>query len=292
MAAETSHPIAHLEHVAEAVGEAAVAHGAAGAHGGIPEIPNAITLLSERWHDVPLIAVLHHWENLVFAALVGLVLSLVAWRYARRPATVPRGGQNLLELLVTGIDQLVCSVIGPQGRRFTPFIGTLFLYIWLMNLSVLIPFLKSSTASLNTTAGLAIVVFCYVQWIGMRANGAWKYLDHLAGSPRDLVGWLLVPLMLPIHVLGEFIKPLSLSLRLAFNVFAEDVLLAVLLGLGVTAGLALHLPIGLPLQFFVVPLVLIFSTVQALVFSLLTTVYIALMLPHEAHVGSDPKHAV
>lgn len=255
----------------------------AAAHGGIPELPNVITVLSARWHDHPLVAVLHHWENLLFAAVVGCGLSWVAWRYARRPALLPTGWQNLVELLVEAIDQFVCGMLGPAGRRYTPFIGTLFLYIWLMNLSVLIPGMKSSTASLNTTIGLAVLVFGYVQWIGITTNGPLKYCDHLAGSPRGLVGWLLVPLMLPIHLLGEFIKPLSLSLRLAFNVFAEDVLLAVLVGLGLAAGLALHLPVGIPLQAFVVPLVLIFSTVQALVFSLLSTVYISLMLPHEAH---------
>lgn len=253
------------------------------AHGGIPELPNIITVLSQRYHDYPLISWLHHWENLVFAAIVGFVLCVIAWRYGRRPATIPSGGQNMLELLVEGIDQFVHSVIGHGSRRHVPFIGTLFLYIWFMNLSVLIPGMKSSTSSLNTTVGLAIVVFCYVQWVGLRANGPVKYFDHLAGSPRDVVGWALVPLMLPIHVLGEFIKPLSLSLRLGFNVFAEDVLLAVLVGLGLTAGLALHLPVGLPLQLFVVPLVLIFSTVQALVFSLLASVYIALMSPREEH---------
>ena len=249
----------------------------------IPEIPNVITLLSERWHGAPWISWLHHWENLVFAAIVGLVLCAVTWRYARHPARVPRGWQNALELFIEGVDRLVQGIIGTAGRRFTPFIGTLFLYIWLMNLAILIPGLKSSTSSLNTTVALAVCVFCYVQWIGIRSHGLRTYLDHLAGAPRDLVGWALAPLMLPIHVLGEFIKPLSLSLRLAFNIFAEDVLLAVLLGLGLAAGLALHLPIGIPLQALVVPLVLIFSTVQALVFSLLSTVYIALVLPHGEH---------
>ena len=251
--------------------------------GGIPELPNLISLLSGRLQESPLVAWLHHWENLVFAVVVAAALCAVAWRYARKPTTVPRGWQNLLELFVESIDQFVRSIVGPSGRRHTPFIATLFLYIWLMNLSVLIPGMKSATSSLNTTVGLALVVFCYVQGIGLRTQGLRRYLDHLAGSPRDVVGWLLVPLMLPIHVLGECIKPLSLSLRLGFNIFAEDVLLAVLVGLGITAGLALHLPIGIPLQAFVVPLVLIFSTVQALVFSLLSTVYIALMSPYEAH---------
>ncbi|MBI3088286.1 MAG: F0F1 ATP synthase subunit A [Candidatus Omnitrophica bacterium] len=249
----------------------------------IPELPNLLTVLSERFHDQPLLAWLHHWENLVFASVIALALCAVAWRAARRPSLTPRGWQNVCEWFVDGVDRFVQGLVGPAGRRHVPFIGTLFLFIWFMNLAVLVPGMKSSTASLNTTVALAVVVFCYVQWIGLRANGPLKYLDHLAGSPRGVVGWALVPLMLPIHVLGEFIKPMSLSLRLGFNVFAEDVLLAVLVGLGLTAGLALHLPIGLPLQAFVVPLVLIFSTVQALVFSLLSTVYIALMSPHEAH---------
>ncbi len=249
----------------------------------IPELPNLLSVLSRQFHGVPWIAWLHHWENLVFAGLVAGVLCAIAWRYARRPSMIPRGGQNLLELFVESTDAFVRSLLGPAGRRHTPFIGTLFLYIWLMNLSVLVPGLKSPTSSLNTTAGLALVVFCYVQWIGLTAQGPAKYLHHLAGSPRDAIGWALVPLMLPIHLLGELIRPLSLTLRLGFNVFAEDVLLAVLVGLGISAGIALHLPIGLPLQAFVIPLVLIFSTVQALVFSLLSSVYIALMSPHHDH---------
>lgn len=280
MIAEAAEAIGHGEHGTPLV---EAAHHAPAAHGGIPEIPNLITVLNERWHDVPAVAWLHQWETIVFSTFIGVGLCLIAWRYARHPATIPRGGQNVVELFVESVDTFVQGMLGTAGRRYTPFIGTLFIYILMMNLAVLVPFMKSSTSSLNTTAGLAIVVFGYVQWIGIRTNGFVGYLDHLAGAPRNVVGWALVPIMMPIHVLGEFIKPLSLSLRLGFNVFAEDVLLAVLLGLGLTAGIALHLPVGLPVQLFVVPLVLIFSIVQALVFSLLSTVYISLMLPHEAH---------
>ena len=274
----------------------AVEHAAEAGHGGIPELPNVITVLHERVHGQPIVQWLHHWENLVFSGAVALVICLIAWRHARTPSMIPRGGQNFLELLVEGIDRFVQSVIGHAGREHTPFVGTLFLYIWLINLSGLIPGMKSSTASLNTTLGLALAVFGYVQWVRLKTLGPINYLDHMAGFPRFKNPWLL-PIMIPVHILlfvlelvGELIKPLSLSLRLGFNVFAEDVLLAVLVGLGITAGLALHLPIGLPLQCLVVPLVVIFSTVQALVFSLLSTVYIALMLPHEAHGGSGPHH--
>ena len=251
--------------------------------GGVPELSNWITVLAERGHDHPVIAWLHHWENLVFAGIIAVALCLIAWRYGRRPSTVPRGGQNVLELFVEGLDNALHRIIGPTWRRHTPFIGTLFLYIWFMNLSVLIPGMKSSTSSLNTTVALALVVFGYVQWIGLTSQGPLTYLDRLAGSPRDVVGWALVPLMLPIHVLGELVRPVSLSLRLAFNILAEDMLLAVMVGLGISLGIAVHLPIGLPLQVLILPLLLIFSTVQALVFSLLSTVYIALVSSTEAH---------
>ncbi len=277
MAAEAE-VVQHATHLAKAAAAHATAHAES-----VPELPNLITVLSSRWHEHPLVAWLHHWENIVFASLVAIVLCAIAWRFARRPADMPGGGQNVLELLVEGIDNFVQSILGSHGRRHTPFIGTLFLYIWFMNLSALVPGLKSSTSSLNTTVGLAVIVFLYVQWVGIQAHGILTYLDHFAGSPRDIVGWLLVPLMLPLHVLGEFIKPVSLSLRLGFNVFAEDVLMAGLVGLGLTVGFAIHLPIGLPLQVLVIPLILIFSTVQALVFSLLTTVYIALMSPSQEH---------
>ena len=270
----------------------------ASAHGGIPELPNVITVLNQRWHDHPVVAWLHHWENLVFSLVVALVLSLIAWRYARRPHTIPGVGQNLLELLVEGIDNFVHGIIGPTWRAHTPFIGTLFLYIWSMNLSGLIPGMKSSTASLNTTLGLALAVFVYVQWFRVRTLGLPAYLHHMAGSPnfddiKMAPGWLkpilyliklfVMAILFFLELVGEFIKPVSLSLRLGLNVFAEDALLAVLVGLGTAAGIALHSPIGLPLQLFVVPLVLIFSTVQAFVFCLLSSVYIALMVPHEAH---------
>ena len=264
-------------------GEQAAAH--AVGHGDLPEVANFLTILNERWHDHPLVAWLHHWETLVFALCVAAVLIALAWRHARRPSLIPSGWQNAIEMVVEGFDQLAKAIMGRAGREHTPFVGTLFLYIWFMNLAGLIPGLKSATSSLNTTIALALVVFGYVQWQGIKTNGVFKYLHHLAGSPRDVFGWGLVPLMLPIHVLGELVKPLSLSLRLGMNVFAEDLLLAILIGLGIAAGLALHLPVGLPFQVLVLPLVLIFSTVQALVFSLLSSVDISLMLPHEAHEG-------
>lgn len=304
MASNVTH---HLEPAVRHAVAAASEHAATSAHaGGIPELPNFVTLLSERWQAHPVVAFLHHWENLVFSLVVALGLCWVAWRYARKPATIPHGRQNFIELLVEHLDQFVQSVLGPSGRRHVPFIGTLFIYIWLMNLSGLIPGMKSSTSVLNTTLGLVVAVFCYIQWERIRTLGFFNYVHHMAGSPtfEDVKAspWplkcLLVPIKLFVMVIlfvleciGEFVKPISLSLRLGFNVLAEDVLLAVMVSLGIAFGAFLHLPqwLPLPLQIFVIPLVLIFSTVQALVFSLLSAVFIGLMAPHEERHDAHPE---
>jgi len=131
-------------------------------------------------------------------------------------------------------------------------------------------------------------VFVYVQFIGFKELGPLGWLDHMLGSPRDLTGWLLAPLMLPIHILGELAKPISLSCRLFGNIFGEDMLLVAFVSLGVTSLAFLHSPVGLPLQVPFLFLALLTSTLQAAVFMVLSTIYILLMLPHDDH---EHEHA-
>jgi F-type H+-transporting ATPase subunit a len=133
---------------------------------------------------------------------------------------------------------------------------------------------------------LAITVFLYAQWIGLRELGIVGFIDHLAGNPRSVTQWMLVPLMLPIHILGELAKPISLACRLFGNIFGEDMLLVAFVSLGVTCLSFAHLPFGLPLQLPFLFLALLTSTLQALVFTVLSTIYFLLMLPHADH-GHD-----
>ncbi len=95
------------------------------------------------------------------------------------------------------------------------------------------PFFKSSTSSINTTAALAITVFLYVQYTGIRRLGPWGYIHHLLGSPTDAVTWALAPINLPIHLIGELAKPFSLALRLFGNITGEDILIAAFVSLGI-----------------------------------------------------------
>jgi F-type H+-transporting ATPase subunit a len=164
-----------------------------------------------------------------------------------------------------------------------PYLGTLFLYILAMNLFGLIPFMDSPTSSLNVTVGLALCTFLYVQVTGIRELGALGYLDHMAGSPRSAISWFMVPIMLPVHLIGELAKPVSLSCRLFGNVFGEDMLLVAFTSLGVATLAFVHSPVGIPWQFPFLVLALLTSTIQALVFTVLSTIYLLLMLPHEEH---------
>ena len=264
-------------------------HGAEGggaASEGAPEIPNIITILADRFHG-PVIQFMHHWENVIFAFTVAIFISLLAYFATRRTDLMPGKLQNLMEMVVEGLANFIEGILGPGGRRFVPFLGTIFIYIWCMNMAGLIPGLMSPTGSkngINTTAALAICVFLYVQFAGLRKQGIVGYLDHLAGSPRSVIQWILVPLNFPIHIIGELAKPLSLSLRLFGNITGEDVLLAAFVGLGIAATAFLHSPVGLPLHVPFIFLALLTGTIQALVFGLLSTVYFAMVLmEHEEH---------
>ena len=261
--------------------QAAVVHETA--QEGLKELANGITLLNERWHEVPFIHFLHQWENVAFSLIAGFFLIALSFLATRKKSLIPDPLQNILELAVESLENLVTGIIGPRGRAYVPFIGTLFLYILTQNCMGLVPGMKAPTSSLNTTAGLAICVFFYVQGVGIKENGIFGYIDHLMGSPRDLVGWIMVPLNLPLHILEELIKPMSLSLRLFGNILGEDALIAAFVGLGILAVSFIHSPVGLPLQFPFMLLSILLGTIQALVFSLLSTIYISLMLPSSAH---------
>jgi len=270
--------------------EAAAPSGAAGeGHEAAHELPNLITLITRFMHDGPAKDFLHQWEGMIYAyAIAGLVI-LVAHLAARNPQMIPGRLQNVVEMVVEGLSNFIMGILGPAGKQFVPFLGTLFIYIFAMNLSGAMPLGKSPTASPNTTVALALCVFGYVHYTGFTRNGPLGYLKHLAGSPQSPVEWAFVPIMFPIHVLGELARPVSLSLRLFGNVSGEDVLLFAFCSLGVTALSAFNSPVGIPFQVPFIFLALLTSFIQALVFTLLSTIYILLWLPHE-HEGHEAHH--
>jgi F-type H+-transporting ATPase subunit a len=250
---------------------------------GAPEIPNVVTLIEHGSHG-PAVEFLARFQNVIFAFAVAIVISLLARAASRNRTMVPGPLQNLFEMVVEGLSNFFAGILGPEAKRFTPFLGTLFIYIWCMNMFGLIPGMMSPTGGpngINTTIALAICVFFYVQYAGLKKLGIMGYIDHMAGSPRSVIQWVLVPLNFPIHLIGELAKPMSLSLRLFGNITGEDVLLAAFLGLGVTATAFLHIPVGLPLHVPFIFLALLTGTIQALVFTLLSTVYFSMMVAEQ-----------
>jgi len=204
--------------------------------------------------------------------LVFLLIMLVVIIGTRRLKIVPRGMQNFLELVVESLNGIPEMVMGPRGRQYAPFVSTFFLYILLVNLSGLIPGLKSGTASLSITVGLGVTAFFAVQYFGFRAKGI-RYLTHFIG-PVPLMAFLILPL----ELIAEFFRPVSLSFRLYGNIFGEEQIIHALS----TQFFPLVAVLMLPLQ-------IITSVLQALVFALLVTVYIALATEeHEEH----KEHAV
>jgi F-type H+-transporting ATPase subunit a len=239
------------------------------------ELPNLITFINKSFA--------HHYDALVYAGVVALFMITVAIITNRRRQMIPGKLQNLVEMLVEGLYDLFYSVMGKEAKKYTPFLGTLFIYIWFMNLVGLIPLFKASTSSINTTAALAITVFLYVQYTGIRRLGVWGYIHHLLGSPNDAVTWALAPINLPIHLVGELAKPFSLALRLFGNVTGEDILIAAFVSLGIMFMGIFGSPVGFPFQVPFIFLALLTSTIQALVFTMLSTIYFTMVMPHEEH---------
>ena len=265
---------------------AVAGHAAEAAHDGgshAPELPNWIEF-AEILFPGPVTKFLWDWHVVIFSVMVWTLLSFFCIVVYRKRALVPGKLQNFIEFIVESLSNMVVGIIGEGGRRYVPFLGTLFVYIFTMNIFGLIPGMFSSTSKLNTTLALAICVFLFVQFEGIRVQGLLGYIYHFAGSPKSAVEWCLVPLNLPLHIIGELAKPLSLSLRLFGNISGEDMLLAIFVGLGISITAILHPPAwmpGLPLQLPFIFLALLTSFVQALVFTLLSTIYFSLMTHHE-----------
>ncbi len=212
-------------------------------------------------------------EALIISWWTALVVIAIALWMVKGLQRVPSKKQALAETIYEAFDNFVKQLIGPTYKKYVPLIVGAFIYIFSMNVAGLFPGWASPTANINITAGMALVVMVYVQYEGIRENGFIGYLKHFVGEPA----WLF-PLNFPLHIIGEFAKLLSLTIRLFGNIFGEDVVIVILLYLAVkfTQG---WVPVHVLMYFFG----LFTSFVQAMVFSILTCVYIAMMTVHEDH---------
>lgn len=208
---------------------------------------------------------LHAHTAFMIYIIIGL--SIFSMIMAGRLRLVPGATQSILELVVTSFSNLVDETMGHKGRKYFPFVLTFAVFIFISNLLGLIPGLLPPTANLNTTLGLALIVFLATHVIGVKEHGL-SYFKHFTGPV-----WWLAPLMLPIEIIGHLARPVSLSLRLFGNIMGHEQIVGVLLIL---------MPIAYPLLALSTVLGVLVVFIQAFIFALLSMMYIGGAL-EEAH---------
>lgn len=195
-------------------------------------------------------------------------LGLFSYFISKRLKLVPNHIiQGIVELLIEGIKNLVEEIMGHHGKKYFPLIATFGIYILVSNLLSLIPGLLPPTANLNTTAGLAVIVFIATHIIGIKEHG-FKYIKHFVGPV-----WWLSPVMIPIEIISHLVRPVSLSLRLFGNIMGHELIVGVLIIL---------MPFAYPLLAISTALGVLVVFIQAFIFSLLSMMYIGSAL-EEAH---------
>ncbi len=204
-------------------------------------------------------------NNILNTWLVMIILIAASLLVKKRLEMIPKGAQNFWEVIVTTLEDIVVQTMGEHGRPYFPLIASLALFILACNLIGILPWLQSATNNLNTTLALALVSFVTTHYVGIKMHGA-RYVKHFMGP----VPWL-VPLMLPIELIGHFSRIISLSFRLFGNIMGEDLAIVIL---------TLLLPYLVPLPMMV--LQVFTSFIQTLVFIMLTMMYISGSL-EEAH---------
>jgi F-type H+-transporting ATPase subunit a len=237
--------------------------------------PIAAAILRLFGRDVPAGAqvIPDYIAMLMVIALALTALSLLV--RSRLSVENPGSLQVALEDFVSGFQNLLRDFIGPKGPAFLPLVTAIFLIIWLSNLSGLVPGLMAPTSNLNVTLGCAITVWVYYHLQGVKAQGAWNYIKHFAAVPPGMplpMKIIMMFLMFFIEIIGHAARVLSLSLRLFGNIFGEELVIIILASL-------VPFIVPLPMMF----LGLLTGTLQALIFAILTMVYLGGAVAVEHH---------
>ncbi len=204
--------------------------------------------------------------HVTYMWLAMVILIVLGWIAGKSVSMVPETAQNVFEVIISGLEEFMVSLTGEEGRKSFPLVLTLFLFVLLGNLMGLVPAFYPPTASINTTVALAIIAVTWSHVIGIQRHGI-KYIKHFLGPVPALM-----PLFLIIELIGHAARVLSLTLRLFGNMMGHELVVIILLTL---AG-----PFLVPLP--IMAMGILVALIQAIVFFLLPTMYIAGAI-EEAH---------
>ncbi len=228
------------------------------------------------------------YDYIVIAFLIMIAMATVgvlAGKAARiRPEGKPTSLANLVEAAFEGFQNYLVSIMGEHlARKYAPLIASFFFTILFFNYMGLVPGMVAPTANPNVPIGLALVAFIATHVIAIRETSLKAWFMHFVGEPKWL-GFLNFPL----HLIGELIKPISLAIRLLCNVFGEEMVVLNLAGMAVAAMAILKFPI--PFQFPIMCLGVFFGLLQAMVFSTLLSIYIAILSTHHDDHDDHNEH--
>ncbi len=200
---------------------------------------------------------LHIPNEVLFAWLAMAVLIILGLMTSSRLQMVPGGLQNFFEYVIGGLENFTVETMGEDGRRVFPVLATIFLFILTCNFMGLVPGFDSATNSVNTNAAMALFVFVYYNYWGIRNWGP-GYIKHFMGPMPALA-----PMMIILEFMSHLARPLSLTLRLFGNIRGEELVLILLFMLAPIAA-------TFPIYF----LFMLADFIQAFVFFMLTLVYL------------------
>jgi F-type H+-transporting ATPase subunit a len=205
------------------------------------------------------------WYTVMFVLAALLTLALI-WilKPSRLSVDEPGYGQLTLEKGLLSIRDLLEENVGPHGMKYLPVIASFGVLILVSNLMGLIPGLMSPTASTSVTFALGLTSFVYYNAIGIKENGLFGHLRHFAGP----VLWL-APLMFPIELISNLVRPMSLGVRLFGNLFGDEQILGTISGLVAWVIPALIMPLSVFVAF-----------MQTFIFVLLSILYISEVSHH------------
>ena len=202
--------------------------------------------------------------------LTVVIVLLIARAATKNIQMVPTGAQNVMEAYLKGVVSIGVDSMGEENaKKYMPLIATLGLVIFVANMMGIFPGFESITGNINFTLSLAIMVFVYYNYLGIKENGPAKYFGHMMGPVPALA-----PLMFPIEIISHVSRIVSLSFRLFGSIKGDDMFLMVLLML---------VPWIAPLPGFF--FLFAFGILQSFIFMILTYVYIAgsVMMDEEGH---------
>jgi F-type H+-transporting ATPase subunit a len=225
-------------------------------------------------------------NKVILIYFAAIVITVLLFTMGNKKQLVPTGAQNLAEMSIEFVeDQIVLPTMGTKGLRWTPYLISLFFFIFFCNIFEIVPFIQMpATARIAVPMFLALLTYIIFNAAGIREHGPIGYFKHSLFPPG--VPWPLYILVVPIEFISTFlVRPFSLMVRLFANLLAGHILLVTFAVLTSALWAAKPSAILLPLPFLAVVFFTAFeilvSFLQAYVFALLSGVYIDLATSHE-----------